>query len=208
MEYRNDKNAKEFFTVVATYYFIIGVTMMVVISIFSYEIVLLVAQRKEYMDAFYVIPIIMLAHIFYGSILDSGIIFERKVMWDAYILMGAVSVSILLNYIFIPMFGYLGSAFIALFIYFSVAFVIWRISNKFYVIELEVKRIASIVLSGVVVIVIAFWINGISLLSAIALKLGLILLFLTVMYFLILRSSERNKIALRFNIYIKNRFGF
>ncbi len=209
MEYRNDKNAKEFFTLLTTYYFIVGVTLMVAISMFSYEIVLLVSNRREYLEAFYVIPLIMLAHIFYGAIniLDSGLIFERKVMWDAYILMGAVLASIFLNYIFVPMYGYLGSAFVALCVYFSVTFVIWRISNKFYVIELELKRITLVVFSGIIAIIIAFCSNGFSLLFAITLKLGLMLLFLAVVYFLILRSNEKIKIISQFNILI-NRFSF
>lgn len=197
IEYRNDKNAKEFFTLITTYYFIIGVTMMVMISIFSYEIIYLVSQRDEYLNAYHVIPIIMLGHIFYGSmnILDAGITFERKVMWNAYILIGGSIISVILNYIFVPIFGYLGSAFIALFVFFLIALVVWRISNKFYEIDLDLKRIFKIVFTGVFTIAFAFNLNGLNLFLAIFLKLIIMIFFVAVVFYLILQRNEKNKLV-------------
>jgi O-antigen/teichoic acid export membrane protein len=197
IEYRNDKNAKEFFKLITTYYFIMGVTMMVMISIFSYEIIYLVSQRDEYLNAYLVIPIIMLGHIFYGSmnILDAGITFERKVMWNAYILIGGSVVSAVLNYIFTPIFGYLGSSFVALFVFLLIALVVWQMSNRLYEINLELKRICKIVLAGVFTIAVAFNLNGITLFIAIFLKLICMIFFIAVIYKLILNIDEKNKLV-------------
>lgn len=197
MEYRNDSDANTLFTLVSTYYFAVGMILTVLVSSFSSEIITLMSQKKEYLSAFYVIPPIMLGHLFYGAIniLDSGIFFARKILWDAYILLIIGAISVGLNMIFVPHFGYLASAIIVLVSYILVAVVVWRVSNRLYYIKLELGRIGLILLGGIAVIFISYFLSNLDIPLAIASKILIIFGYFVYLYIFILTKEEKRKIS-------------
>jgi O-antigen/teichoic acid export membrane protein len=193
MEYRNDKNAKEFFTCVVTYYFIIGIAITVPASVYAYELVSFMSNRIEYVAAYHVVAPIMLAHLIYGAIniLDSGIIFERKIMYDAYILTGIVLLSYILNMLMVPHFGYVASAYVLLFCCGCCVFIVWKVSNRFYKIEIEHIRIFATVSLGIIIVWATQYIVVESKFLMILYKGITILFFYLLVYIKILKENER-----------------
>ena len=200
MQYRNDHNADEFYKKILTYYFMIGLTITASISVFAREIITLLAGHKEYVDAFRVVPFVMLGMLIYGAvnIIDSGIYFSRKVIYHAYIFWFTSLVSLILNYLLVPRFGYLAAAFVILVCYCTVAMLVFMISNRLYTIPYEGKRLAALMGLSIAVIVAGSMVSLPSLVSVIVLKLCLMVFMCIVIYTLILYREEKDKIHMVF----------
>ncbi|MFQ6757695.1 MAG: polysaccharide biosynthesis protein [Deltaproteobacteria bacterium] len=200
MQYRNDHNADEFYKKILTYYFMIGLTITASISVFAREIITLLAGHKEYVDAFRVVPFVMLGMLIYGAvnIIDSGIYFSRKVIYHAYIFWFTSLVSLILNYLLVPRFGYLAAAFVILVCYCTVAMLVFMISNRLYAIPYEGKRLAALMGLSIAVIVAGSMVSLPSLVSVIVLKLCLMTFMCIVIYTLILYREEKDKIHMVF----------
>ena len=198
MQYRNDLNADKFYKKILTYYFMVGLIVTASISVFAREIITLLAGHKEYVDAFRVVPFVMLGMLIYGAvnIIDSGIYFSRKVIYHAYIFWFASLVSLILNYLLVPRFGYLAAAVVMLVCYCTVATLVFLISNRLYTIPYEGKRLAALMGLSIAVIVAGSMVSSPALAFVIISKLCLIALMCCVIYTLILYKEEKDKISL------------
>ena len=79
-QYAKDSDNSEFVTRIISYYTAIGLFLLLVISLFSEELLFVFSGREEYYFAYKIVPIIMLAFLFYGyiNILDYGIFYIRN----------------------------------------------------------------------------------------------------------------------------------
>jgi O-antigen/teichoic acid export membrane protein len=157
LEYRHDADARKFSELVLTYYFIIGFFFTVGISVFARELLIIMAGRPEYLPAYKVVPLVMLAHLFYGTIniVDSGLIFERKVSYHAYLFFLTLVINIMLNYLLIPYWGYMAAAYSTLISYMILVVSVIYLSNKLYAIPCEVKRVLLLLASSLIVMLLS-----------------------------------------------------
>lgn len=197
MEYRHDENANELFTLISTYYFLIGFFFTVIISMFSKEVLILIGGNKEYFNAYKVIPYVMMGHLMYGAIniIDNGIIFQRKVMYHAYIFWITIVINVILNYLLIPRFGYIGSAYSTLLSYTSLFFMVYSVSNRLYKIHFEIKRLAKILVFGLLVLTAGRIVSVTQNIYSIAIKIFLVILLTFLLYFFVLSEKEKRKIT-------------
>lgn len=72
-------------------------------------------------------------------------------------LVGAV-VTIILNFILIPKFSYMGSAWVSLIAYFSMMIISYLLGQKHYPIPYQIKKIGIYLLSSVVLVILSFWV--------------------------------------------------
>jgi O-antigen/teichoic acid export membrane protein len=154
MEYRNDSDAREFFRLILTYYFMAGILFTVSVSLFAKEILSLMSGRPDYIVAYQVVPIIMIGHLMYGTIniIDYGIYFSRKIIYHTFIFWLGVIVNMGLNYVFIPQFGYMAAAYNALFTFCLIVFLVYAVSQKLYPIPLDKRRLAVLFATGATVL--------------------------------------------------------
>ena len=155
MQYSKDADTQHFFSLVTSYYSVVGLAAVAVTALFSHEILVLIAQKPEYWAAAGVVPLIMLAHFFFGyqNILDFGIYSQNK--QGFYILIYSLSLltNILLNILFIPRFGYIAAAYSKLASYIVHITMIKVISDKHFTIPLEYRRLMLLFLTVLPVIV-------------------------------------------------------
>ena len=198
MEYRNDRNAPDLYKLVLTYYFILGWFITIVVSLFSKEIILLISGRPEYLVAYKVVPIVMMAFLIFGSmnIIDMGINFARKVIYHTYIFWACVILNFILNYTLIPIYGYMAAAYNILATFIVAIILVYVVSNRLFRIQLESRRLAKIFLSsGLVMTLGLYTINSNStLILAIALKSVLIFALVVFWYAFVLEKSEKENI--------------
>lgn len=196
LEYRNSPDAKELYRLVMTYYFAIGLLITVALSVFSQEIVMLIAERNEYLIAFRVVPWAMAGRLLYGSvsILDHGIIFERKVMYHVYIFWLTVGLNILLNYLLIPRFGYIAAAYTTLISYGFLITLVYNVSGKLYKVSYDATRLLKLAAFAVTVIVLGNTLSTLALLPTLIAKSGLVALYGLLLYWLVLNASEKAKL--------------
>lgn len=197
MQYRNDHNADELYKKVLTYYFMIGLIITATISIFAREIITILAGRIEYVDAYRVVPFVMLGMLIYGAvnIIDNGIYFSRKVIYHAYIFWFTSMVSFSLNYLLVPRFGYMAAAVVILICYCTVVTLVFLVSNRLYTVPYEGRKLLALMGLSITVIVIGSTASFSSLITAIILKTILILLLCLAIYLLILGKEERIRIV-------------
>jgi O-antigen/teichoic acid export membrane protein len=196
MQYRNDHNADELYKKVLTYYFMIGLVITVILSVFAREIITVLAGRREYVDACRVVPFVMMGMLIYGAvnIIDNGIYFSRKVIYHAYIFWFTSLVSLCLNYLLVPRFGYLAAAVVILVCYCTVVTLVFLISNRLYKVPYEGKRLAGLMGLSIAIIASGIMISMPTLFYAVIFKTSLIILMCFVIYSLILYQEEKDKL--------------
>ena len=131
-----------FVSKVISYFTIIGLLMVLFTLLFSKEILLVFSRNEDFNLSYKIVPIIMLAHLTYGyiNIVDYGIYLTRKLHFYYIILLIAALINGYLNYLLIPVFGYIAAAYITLFTYLFCTISIYFISNSFYRLKVEFRR--------------------------------------------------------------------
>jgi O-antigen/teichoic acid export membrane protein len=181
----NEPNNKRFYSKVLTYSGFAIMYLVLVISVFGKEIVMLLAQKKEYWDAYLVIPFLSFG-LFFGSLRDTlftGLNFAKKTRVSAIITISSAAANVILNIVFIYYLHSIGAAIatlLAQFIYFAL---IWKYSQKYYFIPYEKNKIFKIFLTGAVLTILAMAAGYLPSLLSIGIKLFLVLIFPLVLYF-------------------------
>jgi len=196
MEYRNDPDARELFKLILTYYIAAGILFTVSVSIFAREIISFMSGSPEYIVAYRVVPIIMIGHLMYGTIniIDYGIYVSRKIIYHACIFWFGVIVNMVLNYIFIPQFGYMAAAYNALITFLLIVFLVYTFSHKLYPIPLEKRRVFVLLATGTMVFGVNQMGHPENAFADILLKSLSIAVMIGIMYLLVLNTREKNVI--------------
>ena len=117
------------------YYLVVGFSLVVFLSLFAKEIVQVVATRK-FVNGIVVIPFLLFSGIFRQSadMTSLGIFIKEKTKYYFYIVLGISCLSLLLNFLLVKKYGYVGAALVNMisnFMYFLIAHLISQ--RLFYV---------------------------------------------------------------------------
>jgi O-antigen/teichoic acid export membrane protein len=195
MQYSKNSNADKFTTKIISYYTLIGVALIVISILFSEELLSLFFSNKEYAGAAKVYPIIMFSMLMYGyqGIVDYGIYFHKKIY--LYIIASAIAIciNIVLNYLFIPIFGYIAAAYITLLTYAFNSGLLYVISNKLYPIKIEWNRVSLLFLLLFVIYNVEFYLQLLFFIKALVL-----LVLLVSLYFIWFDKEEKNLLKIKY----------
>jgi O-antigen/teichoic acid export membrane protein len=196
MQYRSASDLDELTKLVVTYYFIIGLTMVVLVSVFSKEIMHFISGREEYIDAYTVVPFVILGYLVYGAvnIVDAGIFYSRKVIYNVYIYWFCIAANVLINYIFVPVYGYMAAAVSSLFAYTMAVFIVFYISNSLHKLYIETDRLIKLFGCTVLILILSN-INLHHSFPVVAYKLVLIFFYFIYVYGCVLSTREKRKIV-------------
>ena len=143
---------------VFTVFIIASVFVSLIISNLSYVVVPLIASN-EYNFASNIIPLITLAYVFYGMscLVDVGILIKKKTKFKPLIFGITSVICVFLNYILVPRYGLYGAgtAILGSFIFLFV-FTLY-ISSRYYKIEINMQKVVTIVMLGVISYFIALY---------------------------------------------------
>ncbi len=197
MEYRHDLNAGILYKVMLTYYFLIGLLFTAGVSLFSKEILSLLSGRREYIVAYKIVPIIMSAHLIYGAvnILDVGVAFSRKVMYNVYTFSSAVVLNVGLNWALVPRFGYQAAAFVILATFVVLVSLVFLVSKRLYPIKVEGRRLCAIFGSGLLIVYLGYAVDIHALWLAATYKLLLLAGLVAAWCRLVVNQKERVAVA-------------
>jgi len=180
----NEPNNKRFYSKLLTYSGFAIMILVIMISIFGKELVMLLAQKKEYWSAYLVIPFLSFG-LFFGSLRDTlftGLSFAKKSKVSAAITVTSAVINIILNLVLIFFFQSIGAAsatLLAQAIYFML---IWKYSQKYYFIPYETLKIFKIFVTGAAITALALLANSLPILPAIGIKIVLVSLFPFILY--------------------------
>jgi len=138
----NEKNAKETYSKVMTYFVIVCATIFLGVMLFM-DVIKYFIPNEEYWIGLKVVPILLFANIALGIYYNQSIWYKLsgKTKFGAYIGIFGAAITILLNYIWIPLYGYMGSAWATLICYASMMFLSFILSRKHYPIKYNLQKI-------------------------------------------------------------------
>ncbi len=148
----NDKNAKDIFSKVLTLFLTVAALLWVFVSLYidDFARIELLHGRflvgKAYWAGVYIVPIILLAYVFHGMYVNfqAGIYIEEKTKYFPYITFSGALVNIVINVIFIPVWGIFGAAVATLASYITMAGISFYFSHKYYPVNYEYGKVLKI----------------------------------------------------------------
>lgn len=181
----NQDNHKRIYSKIMTYYTFGVVCFILPLSVFSKEIVSLVASNDDYLISFQIIPILSISAVFgmlvrIGSI---GLRIKKKTGILSVIVVGASIINIFINILLIPYFGANGAAIATLFSQLLLFILIYSITQKIYFIPYELKKIFLQIFLGAIIIGICLIFNSMNIFFRLPLKIILIITFPFILYF-------------------------
>lgn len=182
-EIEKQENAKEMYARMFTY-FLLGLTISAVaLSVFSKEVVILMAA-PEYYDAAVVIPFIAFAFLFNGlqEFARLGMLLKNKTHIVGTVMVVQCVLSVGLYFLLIPIWGVVGAGTAVLLSYISVFIAYYLYSQSLYKVNYEIGRIIKIVITTLVILGVNYYINIESFMLSILTKIGLMILFVIILF--------------------------
>ncbi|WP_422361251.1 lipopolysaccharide biosynthesis protein [Reichenbachiella sp.] len=140
----DSKDSPKLFANVMTGFVIFCTLVFVAISLNLEVIGMIFFANPAYREGLYVVPILLLAYLFNGIYYNLSVWYKvtDRTIYGAGITIFGAMLTILLNYILIPVMGYFGSSLVTLVSYFSMALISYLFGRKFYPIPYQVSKIA------------------------------------------------------------------
>jgi O-antigen/teichoic acid export membrane protein len=151
------KNDKNIYAEIMKYFVIFG--LLIFLGMMLYIDVIKLIIPIEYEEGFTIVPIVMLANLFFGIYFTLSLWYKLTDMtrYGAYIsVLGAV-ITITLNFILIPVFGYKGSAAALLTAFFIMMVVSYFLGQKYYPVPYNLKRIGTYFFVAVVIYILGLF---------------------------------------------------
>jgi len=139
-------------------------------------------RNPEYYSGLSILPIVLVAAVFLGIYLNLSIWYKltNKTILGAYIsIIGAV-VTVVVNYLFIPKFGYWASALATVSSYFIMMIISYFLGQKYYPIPYDVKKISIYLIISVLFSCLCYYFFK----GNLVLSNGLLLIFLGIVFFI------------------------
>ncbi len=198
-----EKNAKELFSKVLTYFTITASFILILVSLFISDIVKVdIFGRSIIAETFWggldIVPVILFGYLFNGLyvIFTAGIFIKEKSIYVPFITgLGAV-VNIGVNFALIPVLGMMGAAIATLAAYFVMALSLYIVTQKIYKIDYEYKKMSKI-FSFILLIGILYYSLLYSGYLLFIYKIIMLVIFTVWMIFFVIDKDEMNFIKSR-----------
>lgn len=138
----SDKNSPQLFADIMKWFVLVCLLIFLTVSL-NIDLVKYFLGNEKYWEGLAVVPILLLANLFLGVYYNLSVWFKLtdKTYWGIYISLIGASITIIGNIIFIPILGYMGSAWVTLACYFSVAAISYVLGHKYYPIPYSIVKI-------------------------------------------------------------------
>ena len=122
--------------------FIAFVCLVFLVVSLNIDIFKLFISNENYWSGLKVVPILLLANVFLGIYYNQSIWYKLsgKTKFGAYIAIGGAIVTVLVNVIFIPKYGYMASAWATLLVYALQMFASYILGQKYYPIPYNTRK--------------------------------------------------------------------
>ncbi|RZK34746.1 MAG: polysaccharide biosynthesis protein, partial [Hymenobacter sp.] len=150
-----EKNSPATFALVLKWFTLCCAVIFIGISLNLYWIGPLFLKRPVYLTGLSVVPILLLANLFLGVYYNLSVWFKLtdKTYYGTYIGAAGAVLTIVLNFVLIPILGYVGSAWATLACYFIMAGLCWWLGEKHFPVPYPVGRL--LIWLGVAVLLVA-----------------------------------------------------
>ncbi len=164
-----DKNAPELFARVMHYFTIVCLLILVLVSVNVDLIAQIFLRRESYRVALYIVPILLTGKLFYGIYMNLSIWFKLtdKTIYGMYFSLLGAGITILGNFLLIPVIGFVGSAWTSVACYLVMAIVCYYYGQKYYPIPYKFIALSGYFLISILLILLSenfhyqdFWMDA------------------------------------------------
>ncbi|MFN8256451.1 MAG: polysaccharide biosynthesis C-terminal domain-containing protein [Bacteroidales bacterium] len=155
-----NKESKRLYAMVMDYFVFFGLFVFVLITLF-------IDFTKYIIDSSYheglgIVPVLLIGKIFFGIAFNLSIWYKltNRTNFGALLAFIEVIVSVLLNILLIPVFGYFGSAWAAASAYFFMMFVSFWLGNKYYPIKYNYLKVFAYFLIAICIYLINLYLRN------------------------------------------------
>jgi O-antigen/teichoic acid export membrane protein len=141
---------KRFYSKSLTYLTFVLVWGGLAMSLFAEEILMILSQNPEFVEAYKVVPILLLSYVFFGMrlVVSLPAYLKQKTSYVVYITVAAAGLNVGLNFLFIPEYGMLAAALNTLAAFFLLSVAHYFICRKIYTIPFELFKLFALILLG------------------------------------------------------------
>ena len=189
----SEKNSPQLFARVNHYFIIVCCILLLAVSI-NLDFLKVFLAKPQYWEGLHIVPILLLAYLFLGIYYNFSVWFKLtdKTYYGTIITIGGALVTILANYILIPLSGYEGSSWAALMCYTSMAIACYVLGQKYYAIPYNLAKGAMYIL---ITIMIVYLVNSFKIPSQIvahAFHFAVIIAYLVTIYVIERKGLKRS----------------
>ncbi len=175
---------KRFYSKVLLYSSYIVMIGIVGISLFSFEIIKVVATSKAYWDAVIIVPILSLS-IFFANMKEVtvyGLHIAKKTRIIGVIVVFSTILSLALNFLLIPVWDITGAAIATLLSQFIYWYACYFYSQKVFYVPYEIGKIVIMLVTGSVLSFSSLFINGLDVMPRLIIKTACFVSFPFILY--------------------------
>ncbi|OAD91127.1 polysaccharide biosynthesis protein [Aequorivita soesokkakensis] len=175
------ENAKNTYATITKYFTLFGCLILLVVVVYIDVFKRILIPNSQYWEALKIVPLILLANLFLGIYHNLSVWYKvtDRTKFGAYISVFAAIVTLVLNYVLIPIIGYMGSAIATLAAYGSMMVLSYLYGRKYYDVPYEAKKISGYLLLAIGFSAISFYaFNGNILIGT-----ALLIVFAVIMFY-------------------------
>ncbi|HCK25493.1 MAG TPA: polysaccharide biosynthesis protein [Bacteroides graminisolvens] len=160
--------------------FFVIFTLLAFLAVMFYMDILRYIITPDYWPGLKVVPIVMAAEMFMGVYFNLSFWYKLidETRWGAYFSLIVCVIIVLLNIIFVPIYGYIACAWAGLAGYFTVTLLSYFVGQKKYPINYDLKRIGLYVLLAAVLYVASVFIVPENVVFRLLFRTGLLFVFI------------------------------
>ena len=179
-KYADNKNAPETYARITKYFVILGSFIFLFVIVFVHVLKTTFLRDESYWEAIKIVPLILLANFCLGIYHNLSVWYKvtDRTKYGAYISIVGAVITLILNFLLIQQYTYMGSAIATLVAYGTMMVVSWYLGRKYYPIPYDLKKMGMYVLLSISFSIVSFYIFDSNYMISIPLLLG----FLVILY--------------------------
>jgi O-antigen/teichoic acid export membrane protein len=161
--YAKNANAKKTYALIL-HYFVIALTLLFVALIANIDLLKYFISRDakhiaEYWVGLPAVPYLLFGYVCLGIYMNLSIWYRLsdQTRFGLYISIVGAVITIVMNFVLIPKYSYMGSAWVSMLAYFVMMVISYVLGQKHYPIPYDLKRIIAYLFVSTVLVVLSFW---------------------------------------------------
>ncbi len=157
--YSGASNARSTYATITKYFTIFGSLILVFVIVYIDIFKRILIPNSLYWEALKIVPLILLANLFLGIYHNLSVWYKvtDRTKFGAYISIVAAIITLVLNYLLIPLIGYMGSAIATLAAYGSMMVLSYLYGQKYYEVPYNINRIGGLLLLAIAFSALSFY---------------------------------------------------
>lgn len=179
-EKAGSKDAKETYAVTMKYFVITALILFLGINLYPEAIQVLIGE--DFRESLIVVPIISMGYLLQGIFINQSIWYkvDDKTIYGAWITFAGVAVTVAVNVIFVPLYGYIAAAWAHVACYLSMVIISYFVGLKYYPIKYETGKIFLYIVLAIALLFVSMLLEGDNKFLNAALDTLLLLIFFAV----------------------------